>query len=115
LKEKFTQARLIQLLLLKPESMKQIVTTLLLAASAIATAAPEPVQAVGFDACKTEQSAQCNATYEQASGQCERYFIKRTEALPLCLESALSRKNSCIEGAEKICAADQPKSVPKTN
>ncbi|MFT5064277.1 MAG: hypothetical protein ACI91G_001652 [Gammaproteobacteria bacterium] len=96
--------------------MKLIVTALLLAASAIATAAPEPVRAVGFDACKTEDPAsQCNATYEEASSQCERYFIKRTEALPLCLESALSRKNSCIEGVEKACAADPPKRVPKTD
>lgn len=85
--------------------MKRIAPALLLAVSAISAAHAQLNQA---DACKVKHQNVCISSYEKAKSQCERYFIARTEARPICIETALNKKNLCIEEAATMCPAATP-------
>ena len=86
---------------------------LLLVATTAAPAGPETSPKAEVAACRSEQVAQCNATYKQASDQCTRYYLRETEAFSICHESSLKRQEICIGRAEAGCATPQPKGSPE--
>lgn len=69
----------------------------------LTAAAKEPL-ASELDQCAKEAVAQCDEAHSQAVRQCDRYFLKRTEANPLCHESANKRQEICKQRAKSTCA-----------
>lgn len=76
---------------------------------AAASLAPNTAVGADFEACKTERHARCAAEYDEARQQCDRYYLRETEAFALCHESSETRKELCMSRGEQACAQAQPK------
>lgn len=75
------------------------------AASDDVHAANQPTAA---EHCKLEYQSQCEATYKKSSSQCDRYFIDRTEAKPMCHNAAQADREKCLERTAQHCEKEQP-------
>lgn len=95
--------------------MNLIATILVIAANSASGIEPEASPVTEQDACMAVQKSQCNAAYEQAGRQCSRYYLKETEAFSLCHETALKRRDICINRGESNCPDEKPGEAPGNN
>lgn len=88
--------------------MKLFLSVILAAASLAPNSATGATDGAGFEACESELQARCTAEYEEARQQCDRYYLRETEAFALCHESSEKRNQLCMSRGEQACAQAQP-------
>ncbi len=93
--------------------MRLLVTALLVAANADLNAGTGTTPFADSKACTVHQHSQCEASFARASSQCDRYYIPRTEAHPLCHASARKRQQLCTSRVDELCAQQAPQSLPR--
>lgn len=88
--------------MLRP-TLKLFFTMLLVFVGTAEAAGPETDSETKLDTCKVEQNKECRAIYERASSQCNRYYLRETEAYSMCHESSRNRQDICVERGEQSC------------
>ena len=89
-------------------------TLTLLTVLALGLGTSFPAQVNRAPNCEQTAESTCLENFSNEAGQCDGYYLQRTEANRLCHESANQRRLICVERASRECGEDTGNPSPKS-